>query len=693
MPKTSKAHEYMFSEEVLDTIKTSAPIIHEGALEYKNKALHFAMMAGIEVTKGGRLYSSWIGGEDGPESFLIITYSDDMGESWKDIQFIIDGRRDDIPYSFNTHVAGLWRDSSDRLWLFYHHSLGMWDGAGANFGRYCENPDEDNPVWSDPILIGPGASIKKPIVLSNGEWLLPVSVWERWHISDPLKECHHEYDDIRGANVFASKDEGRTWEYRGGVTYENSCFNEHSIVELSNGDIMMISRCYGSIKKSYSTDCGKTWSKEEEYFKHVSGYSSMATLQKLKSGRLLLIKHGQNFDTVTRGRSHLSALLSEDDGKTWSKGLLLDERESVSYPDICQADDGTIYIQYDHKREEKAEVYFARLREEDILAGQLVTEKAALKMLITGHRGINGTEYTLFNGAAENFGGGNGSQSSPYLISTPGEYHLLSKLVYEGNNFKDRYFALADDIDFEGAELVPIGAFRRPFSGNFDGRGNSLKNFKITGSDIHSRGAIGYLLDGTVKNLRVSKALIQGKAFVAAIVGFAKGSIDSKVIIENCSADKDVRIIGYENAGGIVGRVDGFAEIKNCINLADVNTPRNSAGYEMCLGGIVGIGDTNVVINNCSNHGKVSAKYATKAYLGGILGGKRVSEITNCQNLGELSLEMALYDSFIGGIAGFLEESAVISGCESNQSIAALNAEQTVTDPIANYKKQEKKND
>lgn len=111
----------------------------------------------------------------------------------------------------------------------------------------------------------------------------------------------------------------------------------------------------------------------------------------------------------------------------------------------------------------------------------------------------------------------------------------------------------------------------------------------------------------------------------------------------------------------------------------------------MCLGGIVGIGDSNVVIRNCANHGKISAKYATKAYLGGILGGKKASEITDCQNLGELSLEMALYDSFVGGIAGFLEESAVISGCESNQSITALNAEQTVTAHIANYKKQDEK--
>ena len=34
-----------------------------------------------------------------------------------------------------------------------------------------------------------------------------------------------------------------------------------------------------------------------------------------------------------KGRSHLTALLSEDDGQTWPYYLLLDERNEVSYPD------------------------------------------------------------------------------------------------------------------------------------------------------------------------------------------------------------------------------------------------------------------------------------------------------------------------------------------------------------------------
>ena len=48
-------------------------------------------------------------------------------------------------------------------------------------------------------------------------------------------------------------------------------------------------------------------------------------------------------------RYHMTAFVSDDDGAKWKGGLLLDERES-SYPDGIQAEDGTLFIIYDHQR-------------------------------------------------------------------------------------------------------------------------------------------------------------------------------------------------------------------------------------------------------------------------------------------------------------------------------------------------------
>ena len=108
-------------------------------------------------------------------------------------------------------------------------------------------------------------------------------------------------------------------------------------------------------------------------------------------GNILLIKHGQDFVHRT-GRWDLTAFLSDDDGKTWKGGLLLDERRDgtgVSYPDIAQAPDGTIYVHYDHGRTTHAEILFAKFRDEDVLARKLSSTDVALKNVVKDKRGMN----------------------------------------------------------------------------------------------------------------------------------------------------------------------------------------------------------------------------------------------------------------------------------------------------------------
>lgn len=93
---------------------------------------------------------------------------------------------------------------------------------------------------------------------------------------------------------------------------------------------------------------------------------------------------------ATPARQELTAFLTTDEGKTWSGGLMLDERTGVSYPDIAQTPNGDIYIHYDRNRTSDAEILFARFREEDVQAGKLVSEDAALKNLVKSRQlGMN----------------------------------------------------------------------------------------------------------------------------------------------------------------------------------------------------------------------------------------------------------------------------------------------------------------
>jgi sialidase-1 len=361
---------------------------------YADKFLPFAMAASMESTQGGRLWTCWAGGQDGPHAYLLASFSDDRGKSWRDPVFVIDPQAHGL--AMGTRLGSFWCDPRGRLWLFFHQSCGMFDGSCSNWFVRCDDPDAVEPEWTEPVLIGFGASLNKPIVRSNGEWILPVSLWERWHIDKPFADHYRELDAVRGANVFVSDDEGASWCYRGGIVFQDSCFNEHSVVEKADGTLWMLSRCMKEIAQSFSTDGGKTWQPQTIFFPHVN---SKAVFRRLESGNILLVKHGQEMDTPTTWRKrpgdwgvrdNLTAFLTTDEGRTWSAGLLLDERKRVSYPDIAQAPNGDIYVHYDRNRDSHAEILFARFREEDVQAGTLVSQDAALKNLVKSRQlGMN----------------------------------------------------------------------------------------------------------------------------------------------------------------------------------------------------------------------------------------------------------------------------------------------------------------
>jgi hypothetical protein len=57
---------------------------------------------------------------------------------------------------------------------------------------------------------------------------------------------------------------------------------------------------------------------------------------------------------------------------------MIDEREDVTYPDGVQAEDGTIYVIYDHRRTPDGIILMATFGEADVRAGRPVTDKVRL---------------------------------------------------------------------------------------------------------------------------------------------------------------------------------------------------------------------------------------------------------------------------------------------------------------------------
>lgn len=348
--------------------------------EYQADVRCAGMVIGMDRTRGGRIWGCWTGTGDNVESYFILATSDDGGTTWSKPRVVVDPM--DLPgqpprYSL---IGNLWCDPSGRMWLFFDQFM---KGA-AQTGWYiiCDNPDAVEPTWSAPTLMGNGSTLNKPTILKNGDWLLPVALWEpgsvglqrRNVVPDP-----HEHEP--GAHVFASTDQGKTWKRRGGtsVPAANVNFYEHMFVERGDGSLWMPMRTKAGIEESFSTDAGVTWS--EPRLSAIKNPSTRFFIRRLASGKLLLVKNGA-IEVRAPGRTHLTAFLSDDDGATWRGGLLLDERASVSYPDGFQSPDGLIRILYDLNRHGDAEILTATFRENDVLAGKLVSADARLRFIV-----------------------------------------------------------------------------------------------------------------------------------------------------------------------------------------------------------------------------------------------------------------------------------------------------------------------
>lgn len=358
---------------------------------YGYDQLDYGMTVGVERTRGGRLWASWIGGGDNEKAFLVLATTDDDGVTWSAPRVVIDPRDASLPLSCSVISGVPWLDPRGHLWLFFSQSMGYFDGRMGIWAARSENPDAASPTWTKPERIWHGFALNKPTVLSNGEWMLPAALWPRELLScgmvesveaSPFIDAFHELDAYRLGNVLVSRDQGRTWERRGGTSFPCAVdFLEQMIVEKRDGSLWMIVRTLTEgMWQSVSRDGGVTWSTGEPWLPHVN---SRHFIHRLPSGRLLLVKHGVPVNTRPPSRSHLTAFLSDDDGVTWQGGLVLDEREGVSYPDGALSPDGTLYVTYDRNRDTDGEVLLARFTESDVLAGRLVSPRAALRLLVS----------------------------------------------------------------------------------------------------------------------------------------------------------------------------------------------------------------------------------------------------------------------------------------------------------------------
>ncbi|MBN1445347.1 MAG: exo-alpha-sialidase [Candidatus Omnitrophica bacterium] len=313
----------------------------------------WAGIPGIEITPGGRVFVVWYsGGEDEPddENTIYMCTGNDGGRSFSKAVKMAEPRD-----GFRAFDPALWIAPGGSLWLIFNR--GHKDkGKCAVYGRVCREPD-GKQAWSDEFRIGYdvpfSVRLNKPTVISGGGWLMPVT-----YFTEPALSWSTKGGQLQGAGI--SADNGKSWELYGAVEAPPWAL-ENMFVERKDGSVLMLIRTGAkTLWQSISADGGRTWSEGSPT--SIANPGSRFCIRKLPDGDWLLIN-----SPLPDRRSRIEAFISKDEGITWSKSLVLDERDNVSYPDAAFGADGTIYAVHDRERKEKGEIILSVFRKEDIL--------------------------------------------------------------------------------------------------------------------------------------------------------------------------------------------------------------------------------------------------------------------------------------------------------------------------------------
>jgi hypothetical protein len=216
------------------------------------------------------------------------------------------------------------------------------------------------------------------------------------------------------------------------------------------------------------------------------------------------------------------------------------------------------------------------------------------------------------------YGGGNGTVSDPYEISSVEDFMELSVLPSDW----DKYFILTENIDLDGYVFnqSPIASdidntlgndFQGiAFTGSFDGNRHMIVNLLIEAPDQDFVGLFGLLGNGgLIKNLAIVDASIQGREYIGGLVGENYyGTITSSYIKGNVNGD--------ELVGGLIGW--NYGTISLCYSRAIVDG-------SIFVGGLVG----------WNWYGKISFSYVAgpvngNEFVGGLIGWNYHGVIDSC---------------------------------------------------------------
>ncbi len=269
-----------------------------------------------------------------------------------------------------------------------------------------------------------------------------------------------------------------------------------------------------------------------------------------------------------------------------------------------------------------------------------------------------------------------------YEIGTANELYAFGAIVNGGNNTINA--ELTADIDLnpgyvfnadgtvtcngqavtEGfASWTPVGSASNYYSGTFDGADLTISGLYYNGTDVYS-GMFAYM-SGVVKNLNLTNTYVNSqvttsgskdKSHTAGIAAFSNGEIN------NCSFSGAIVNTTYyiAYAGGIVAENEGT--VFDCANYGSLNI--KTTNQSIYAGGVIGrhtTEDNTVKISGCYNEGTITGISETYGYSGGIIGYITGGILSDCYNIGDVSIDSDSASGYSGGIAGSIYRDTLVT--------------------------------
>lgn len=299
---------------------------------------------------------------------------------------------------------------------------------------------------------------------------------------------------------------------------------------------------------------------------------------------------------------------------------------------------------------------------------------------------------------------GNGTQSSPFTITTAEQFEAFAESVNSGNGYSGQYIVLGADIDLSTltSKFRPVGLYTdKPFLGNFNGNGHTVSGLSITQGDVPNTGLFGFAGQGSViANVNVSGANIESRGeSTGTLVGHTKGKVStvsvtgSNVVsygqysggvagyVEKGSIDNASfagTIDGYGAIGGIVGEAE-MAPVTSCQSSASMNMGGIKNFTYRGVGGITG-NSIGANISKCVFSGVITEQTGY-GLAGGITGSAIEDTITLCLNAGPVSSvapENSGSDTYpagnAGGIAGLIYGTQINDCLNGNMVLASKDS-------------------